>query len=167
MTESHELKYHPMQFTLPAYIAWIEAEGFVPDLTINVIHPNVMVPERILPKKADQLLILNLSTAAISGVDYNVEGVSFSARFGGKSEMVFIPYQAMGGLRMRGSNHYVPLNPVALVARTVEEFGEIVTSADHIARHKDSDKTDNSQDKTTPIESRDGNVIVGNFGRKK
>lgn len=157
MTDHHTLEHNPLQFVIPAYVAWIEAEGLTPDLLFSQYHPNLIVPNVMRAKDENAMLVLNVGATATANMNYGPDGLSFSARFAGKSENVFIPYKAIAGLRMRGARYFIPISDVALSARSADDFGDIdeLSSAPVV-----------QPPKAPVVESRDGNVTVVNFGRK-
>jgi len=79
-------------YLLRAIHEWILDNDLTPHLLVNALVSNVEVPQKFVQN--DQI-ILNIAPHAISSLLMDNEAVSFSARFSGVSESIYIPVQAI------------------------------------------------------------------------
>jgi stringent starvation protein B len=71
---------------------WIADNGMTPHLLVDVTVEGVQVPtEHVQNGK----IILNIAPMAISGLVLGDEEVTFSAMFSGKSQLIFVPVDAV------------------------------------------------------------------------
>lgn len=71
-----------------AMYAWIVDNGLTPHLLVDATQPNVHIP----PGTAqDGKVVLNIATRATQGLDLGDDAITFSARFNGVSQSLYLP----------------------------------------------------------------------------
>jgi len=71
---------------------WIQDNGLTPYVLVQATRPGTQVPEAYVENGR---IVLNLSDRAIEGLTIDGEGLSFSARFGGRNQFVQVPIEAV------------------------------------------------------------------------
>lgn len=71
---------------------WILENGMTPYLLVDANYEGVIVPTAYV---SDERIILNTSPSAVQNWVLDNEAVSFSARFSGHSENLFVPINAI------------------------------------------------------------------------
>jgi len=71
---------------------WIVDNGCTPHIVFNLLHPGVQMPPG---HDRNNLVTLNISADAVRDFVMDDEALSFSARFGGRAEMVVVPLDAV------------------------------------------------------------------------
>ncbi len=79
-------------YLVRAMYQWISDNGFTPYLLVNATAENAMVPVEHIQ---DGKIILNIAPMAISGLVLGDDAVTFSARFSGKTEAIYVPVDAV------------------------------------------------------------------------
>ncbi len=71
---------------------WIVDNGCTPHIVFNLSHPGVQMPPG---HDRNNLVTLNISADAVRDFVMDDESLSFSARFGGRAELVVVPLDAV------------------------------------------------------------------------
>ena len=79
-------------YLMRALHEWILDNELTPNILVNAELPNVQVP---LQSVQDGQIVLNISPQAITSLLMDNEAVSFSARFSGVVESIYIPTYAI------------------------------------------------------------------------
>ncbi len=79
-------------YLLRAFQEWITDNGCTPYLLVNAEFPGTQVPGALI---RDGRIVLNISPVAVRELQIGVEGVDFSARFGGVARQVHVPIHAV------------------------------------------------------------------------
>jgi stringent starvation protein B len=79
-------------YLLRAVNDWIVDNGFTPYLLVDANHDQVEIPRQYVENGK---IILNISPMAVQGLTLDNDWVSFSARFAGRTQSVFIPIPAI------------------------------------------------------------------------
>ncbi|WP_371379508.1 ClpXP protease specificity-enhancing factor [Thalassotalea aquiviva] len=79
-------------YLVRAFYDWILDNELTPYIAVDANYPNVMVPEQYIN---DGQIVLNISPASVGGISMAGEVIEFNARFGGKLEHLYIPYEAL------------------------------------------------------------------------
>lgn len=79
-------------YLLRALFEWIVDNDLTPHLVVSATSPNLMVPSGI---ENNGQIVLNISPSAVTQLDMSNEAISFSARFSGKSEHLYLPINAI------------------------------------------------------------------------
>ncbi len=75
-------------YLLRAIYDWTVDNNATPHILISTLNPQVDVPQQFIE---EDKIILNISPSAASNLIIDNDGVSFSARFGGKPFSIFSP----------------------------------------------------------------------------
>ena len=94
----------PYLFT--AYYDWLIDNKITPHLLVDAKMPGVSVPVEYVK---DGRIILSLLPSAIADYQCLSKGISFKARFKGKSEDIYIPFHAMEQLIALESGSALPI----------------------------------------------------------
>ena len=85
-------------YLVRALYEWIVDNDCTPHLLVNAEFPGVRVP----PGYAnDGQIVLNVSPSAVRNLHMDNEAVSFEGRFGGVSQSLYIPIQALMAIYAR------------------------------------------------------------------
>ena len=71
-----------------AIFEWLLDNGATPYILVNASSPQVEVPRAHVK---DQQIVLNIDPAAVQNWHQDKEAISFSARFSGKAENIYVP----------------------------------------------------------------------------
>lgn len=85
-------------YLLRAFFDWLLDNDLTPHLVVNVNIPHVQVP---LQYAQDGQIVLNIAPRAVMQFHMDNDAVSFSARFGGVSQQVYIPMAAILAIHAR------------------------------------------------------------------
>lgn len=94
---------------IPAYHAWLTENNLTPFVTVAYGHPDLDIPSHLTPHEEAVALtrqmglvrlntdyqILNLSYNAADSLHFGEQGISFNARFNGRSFGLYLPYEAI------------------------------------------------------------------------
>lgn len=97
---------HPYVFR--ALYDWMIDSDVTPHLLVNVHTKGVIVPAQF---QSQENLILSISPRAVVNFDIQDKGISFTTRFNGVSEDLYIPYRAMSQLISSEDQIAFPLAP--------------------------------------------------------
>ena len=98
MSES-ELNVTPTRpYLTRAMYEWICDNNLTPHLLVDATQPNTLVPEQFIQ---DGQIVLNTAPHAVHALNISNDAISFSARFGGVSRDLYIPFQALMGIYAR------------------------------------------------------------------
>ncbi len=79
-------------YLIRAIHQWLLDNNLTPHLLVNATLPNVKVPQQFVK---DGHIVLNIVPHAISNLHMDNEAISFSARFSGVPESLYLPIQAI------------------------------------------------------------------------
>lgn len=79
-------------YLLRALHQWITDNDMTPHLLVDATLPGVQVPAQAVDQGR---VVLNIAARAVAGLQIGDEGVSFTARFGGVSQAVWVPATAV------------------------------------------------------------------------
>ena len=79
-------------YLIRAFYNWITDNLWTPYLLVDATFADVMVPERFIKEGK---IVLNVSFNAVRDLDMTNTDVSFSARFSGRVENIFVPVGAV------------------------------------------------------------------------
>jgi stringent starvation protein B len=114
-------------YLLRAIHEWILDNNMTPNILVNADDPKVEVP---MQSVQDGQIVLNIATHAISNILMDNEAVSFSARFSGVVENIYIPVYAIKAIYAseNGQGLVFPENDMAV--EELEEEGITDTADD-------------------------------------
>ena len=79
-------------YLLRALYEWIADNGMTPHLLVDATRPGVRVPSHVVN---DGKVVLNIAARAVGHLDMDNDTVAFTARFGGVSQAVIVPMDAV------------------------------------------------------------------------
>ena len=85
-------------YLLRAMHEWMTDNGQTPHLVIDASHSGAIVPREHV---RDGKIVLNVSYAAAHNLDMSNDGVMFAARFGGQTQRITVPIEAILGIYAR------------------------------------------------------------------
>lgn len=113
-------------YLIRALNEWILDNDCTPYILVNAMQDEVDVPRQYV---RDGQIVLNISPAAVHGLQVTNDMLSFSARFGGRPMEVFVPVSAVMGIYARENGQGMVFDAVELAAGS-DETGERGTDAD-------------------------------------
>ena len=93
-------------YLLRALYEWIVDNGMTPHVLVDARMPGVRVPAHAVQ---DGRIVLNIAERAVSRLDMSNEALRFSARFGGVSQAVVVPLEAVIAIYARESGQGMAL----------------------------------------------------------
>jgi stringent starvation protein B len=102
-------------YLIRAIYEWAQDNALTPYLLVNADEPNVHVPSQHVK---DGQIVLNIAMHAVNQLTMDNDAVSFSARFGGVSQQIYVPMPAVLGLYARENGQGLFFDP--------EEYANIV-----------------------------------------
>lgn len=85
-------------YLIRALYEWLADNDLTPYIAVDATIDNVMVPEQHVH---DGQIVLNIAMSAVRELDISNEAISFSARFGGVSQHVYVPVMAVMAIYAR------------------------------------------------------------------
>ena len=79
-------------YLLRALYEWVVDNGMTPHVLVDAGMPGVRVPRHAVK---DGRIVLNIAERAVGGLRMDNDALRFSARFGGVSQSVLVPLQAV------------------------------------------------------------------------
>jgi len=95
-------------YLLRAIYEWIVDNGGTPHIVLFAENPSVSVPQQYVENGK---IVLNISPTAAQNLLIDNDGVSFSARFGGKPFTIFSPIGAVMALYASENNEGLSFEP--------------------------------------------------------
>ena len=108
-----------------AYYGWLVEQDCIPEIIVNPQEPNVRLPEHL---KMTPSLVLNISMTSTDHFQATESGLSFSARFGGKPFLCYIPLHAIKAFVSRSMEPRVAI-PMLNIDEMLLANGVVPTSA--------------------------------------
>lgn len=93
-------------FLFRAYYDWFAENEFTPHILVDTRVRRVKVPPAYI---RNHQIILSLAPAAVANFVIGKQGISFSARFGGVHEDVYVPFKAMKQLIAAENGWVLPI----------------------------------------------------------
>ena len=97
MSDVEQMTSH-RPYMLRALYEWIVDNGLTPHVLVDATQPGVRVPRQSVK---DGRIVLNIAERAVGGLRMDNESLRFSARFGGVSQSVLVPVQAVVAIYAR------------------------------------------------------------------
>lgn len=108
MSES-ELNLNPTRpYLSRAIYEWICDHNLTPYLLVDATQPFTDVPNQFVQ---DSQIVLNIAPHAVHRFQMSNDAVSFSARFGGVSKDIYVPFAAVLGLYARENGQGLFFDP--------------------------------------------------------
>lgn len=114
----HMTSHRP--YLLRALYEWVVDNGMTPHVLVDATLPGVRVP---MQSVKDGRIVLNIAERAVGGLRMDNDALRFSARFGGVSQSVLVPLEAVIAVYSRetGQGMALPEDPRAAPASMATE----------------------------------------------
>ena len=91
-----------------AIFEWLEDNNLTPHIMVDTTQPNVTVPVEYVQ---DGRIVLNIASRATGNLVINNDFINFHARFGGVSQELWVPMQAVMGIYARENSQGMFFDP--------------------------------------------------------
>ena len=95
-------------YMVRAIFEWLEDNNFPPHILVDTTQPNVTVPVEYVQ---DGRIVLNIASRATGNLVINNDFINFHARFGGVSQELWVPMQAVMGIYARENSQGMFFDP--------------------------------------------------------
>ena len=138
MSES-ELNLSPTRpYLSRAIYEWICDHNLTPHILVDATQPYTDVPVQFIQ---DGQIVLNLAPHAVHRLNMGNEAITFSARFGGVSKDIYVPFSALMGIYARENGQGLFFDP--------EEYANINIEKNDL-ESKDNDESEQKTVKKKP-----------------
>jgi len=138
MSES-ELNLSPTRSYLSrAIYEWICDHNLTPHILVDATQPYTDVPVQFIQ---DGQIVLNLAPHAVHRLNMGNEAITFSARFGGVSKDIYVPFSVLMGIYARENGQGLFFDP--------EEYANVNLEKNDL-ESKDNDETEQNSIKKKP-----------------
>lgn len=97
-------------YMVRAIYQWICDNDLTPHLLVDAHYPGVLVPQEFVQ---DGHITLNVAPRSVAQLSLDNEGITFSARFGGIPQQIFVPPMAVLAVYARENGEGMAFDPVA------------------------------------------------------
>ncbi|MFT4021076.1 MAG: ClpXP protease specificity-enhancing factor [Acinetobacter sp.] len=117
-----ELNLSPTRpYLARAIFEWICDNQLTPYLMVDATQPNTAVPAQFVK---DGQIVLNIAPHAVHQFQMSNDAITFSARFGGVSQNIYVPFSAVLGIYARENSQGLFFDPSEYDHVVVEEHNE-------------------------------------------
>jgi len=95
-------------YMVRAIFEWLEDNNLTPHIMVDTTQPNVTVPVEYVQ---DGRIVLNIASRATGNLVINNDFINFHARFGGVSQELWVPMQAVMGIYARENSQGMFFDP--------------------------------------------------------
>jgi stringent starvation protein B len=95
-------------YMVRAIFEWLEDNNLTPHIMVDTTQPNVTVPVEYVQ---DGRIVLNIASRATGNLLINNDFINFHARFGGVSQELWVPMQAVMGIYARENSQGMFFDP--------------------------------------------------------
>ena len=95
-------------YKVRAIFEWLEDNNLTPHIMVDTTQPNVTVPVEYVQ---DGRIVLNIASRATGNLVINNDFINFHARFGGVSQELWVPMQAVMGIYARENSQGMFFDP--------------------------------------------------------
>jgi stringent starvation protein B len=132
-----ELNLSPTRpYLARAIYEWICDNNLTPHLLVDATQPNTLLPEQYIQ---DGQIVLNIAPHAVHQFNMSNEIITFSARFGGVSRDIYVPFNAVIGIYARENGQGLFFDP--------SEYSEIQISEDSVQPTESSENPEQPKKK--------------------
>lgn len=125
-----ELKLTPTRpYLARAIYEWICDNQLTPHLMVDATQPNTQVPEQFIQ---DGQIILNIVPHAVHALHMSNDAITFSARFGGVSRDIYVPFNAVVGIYARENGQGLFFDPTEYDDHTQSEQNTLKSEPEEI-----------------------------------
>lgn len=82
-------------YLIRAFYDWLVDNELTPYIAVDAEYPNVMVPVQHIQ---DGQIVLNIAPESLGSISMAGDVIEFTARFGGKVEHLYVPYEAVAAI---------------------------------------------------------------------
>ena len=122
-------------YLIRAMYQWIIDNGMTPHLLANATVEDCLVPTDYIQ---DDKIVLNIAPMAIGGLVLGDDDISFSARFNGVSESIYVPLKAVEAI-------YARENGQGMMFSDDDSLSEMDADVDERVMEKSSDSESEKQ----------------------
>ena len=127
----HMTSHRP--YLLRALYEWVVDNGMTPHVLVDATLPGVRVP---MQSVKDGRIVLNIAERAVGGLRMDNDALRFSARFGGVSQSVLVPLEAVIAVYSRETGQGMALPAVSYTHLDVYKRQARRWALPHSARHR-------------------------------
>ena len=95
-------------YMVRAIFEWLEDNNLTTHIMVDTTQPNVTVPVEYVQ---DGRIVLNIASRATGNLVINNDFINFHARFGGVSQELWVPMQAVMGIYARENSQGMFFDP--------------------------------------------------------
>ncbi|MFB2538483.1 MULTISPECIES: ClpXP protease specificity-enhancing factor [unclassified Acinetobacter] len=137
---SEEMQLSPTRpYLAKAIYEWICDNNLTPYMLVDATQKGVTVPQQHVH---DGQIVLNIAPHAVHQFVMNLDSVSFSARFGGVPQQLFVPMYAVMGIYSRENGQGLYFDPQEYddvdPSQAVDNLPETSTKQDDAPKKKPS-----------------------------
>lgn len=125
-------------YLIRAIYDWANDNSLTPFVLVDTRGEGVIVPEQFIK---DNSIVLNISAGAVQDLNIGDEFISFSARFAGKAQEVFVPVQNVRAVYAKENGEGIVLPEGGLPGGVSEGLIDGVHNEPSAEPLKDIDKT--------------------------
>ena len=122
-------------YFVEAIFNWILDNELTPFLSVHADFPGTLVPQAYVE---DGQITLNISPSAVNQFFMDKQAISFSARFSGIAQEIYIPMGAIVGLYARENGHGMAFPDEPFYLQQVEEAEQADSAVDSADARSDS-----------------------------
>lgn len=95
-------------YLLRALLAWVNDNQLTPHVLVDATVPGVQVPDSAI---TEGRVVLNVSPLAVPDLDISDQALAFTARFSGRSSLVYLPLESITAVFCRETGVGMALPP--------------------------------------------------------
>lgn len=135
-------------YLLRALYEWINDNNLTPYVLADATLPGVQVPKSSVK---DGKVVLNIAMRAVASLEINNFGISFMARFSGKSQSIFIPIESVIAIYAQETGQGMMLPPDESQAESHEYSDSLEQHENESGQeHQSSDEPPKPPNSPTP-----------------
>ena len=127
-------------YMVRALYQWIEDNALTPYLMVDATADNVQIPREHVQ---DGRIVLNIASRATGNMTMANEYINFSARFGGVSQEIWVPLQAVIGIYAKENSQGMFFDPNEYDDYEPEDFESAPIDKDKASADTSRPKRDN------------------------
>lgn len=105
-------------YLLRAFYEWIVDNQWTPHLQVDALYPGIQIPRQFVQ---DDVIVFNVSPAAVMGLTMQNDDIAFKARFQGVEQVVRFPPEAVLAIFARENGQGMPFPRESYPADLAEE----------------------------------------------
>lgn len=160
MTDDIDIRTTPTRpYMTRAIYQWIEDNHLTPYLVVDATFANVMVP---MEHVKDGQIVLNISSSATHKMSMANDAISFSARFGGVSRNLYIPFPAVLGIyaKQNGQGMFFDASEYADYTPEELENGIDTETVSQVSKDKTAEKTQSEREERLEKAKKSGFRVI-------